>query len=66
MMRLLKNNLGIVQNLEREGLNAHILFIWTDGDREGENIGSEIYNIVQKINPRLQVKRAKFSVVQPR
>ena len=40
---------------------AKALFIWTDCDREGEHIGSEVRQAALKGNQRLQVKRARFS-----
>jgi DNA topoisomerase-3 len=40
--------------------------IWTDCDREGENIGAEVALVCQSVNPRIIVKRARFSVVQHR
>ncbi|KAK9767429.1 DNA topoisomerase [Basidiobolus ranarum] len=56
----------IVMNLEREVRGASVLMIWTDCDREGENIGSEIVEICCKVNSRIRVLRAKFSVVMRR
>ena len=58
-LKKLESNL---QNLTR---NADMLVIWTDCDREGENIGAEVAIVCQKVNRRLIVKRAKFSVVLP-
>lgn len=40
--------------------------IWTDCDREGENIGAEVTQVCRSSNPRIIVKRARFSVVQQR
>ena len=37
--------------------------IWTDGDREGENIGQEVADICLKINRNLRVLRPRFSVI---
>lgn len=37
--------------------------IWTDCDREGEHIGSEVADICRKANPRIIVKRARFSAI---
>ena len=37
------------------------MFIWTDCDREGEHIGTEIRKHAKKGNARIVVKRAKFS-----
>lgn len=39
--------------------------IWTDCDREGEHIGSEVAQVCRKANPRIRVKRAKFSAIIP-
>ncbi|PAA46937.1 hypothetical protein BOX15_Mlig014717g3 [Macrostomum lignano] len=43
--------------------SAQRLVIWTDCDREGENIGMEIVNVCMASNPRLDVYRAKFSEI---
>ncbi|KAG2134124.1 DNA topoisomerase [Suillus clintonianus] len=45
------------QILLTETHRANTLMIWTDCDREGENIGNEIVKIV--------VKRARFSAIIP-
>jgi DNA topoisomerase III len=44
-----------------EAKYARALFIWTDCDREGEHIGSEIEKAARKGNAQIQVKRARFS-----
>ena len=41
-----------------------MLYIWTDCDREGENIGAEIRDIALQKNPRLEVRRARFSNIE--
>lgn len=56
----------VKQNLITESRHATKLIIWTDCDREGENIGAEIVTVCHETNPRLQILRAKFSVIQPR
>lgn len=40
-----------------------MLIIWTDCDREGEHIGSEIVEICRAVNPRLDIYRARYSAV---
>jgi DNA topoisomerase-3 len=40
-----------------------MLIIWTDCDREGEHIGSEIVDICRASNARLDVYRARYSAV---
>ena len=52
---------GIYDNIVKEARQARGLFIWTDCDREGEHIGSEIENAARKGNAQIQVKRAKFN-----
>ena len=44
-------------------MRANVLIIWTDCDREGENIGFEVINVCKAANPRLTVFRAKFSEI---
>ncbi|XP_063877725.1 DNA topoisomerase 3-alpha-like isoform X1 [Scylla paramamosain] len=53
----------IKRTLEREARSASKLIIWTDCDREGENIGFEIIQVCQAVKPSLQVQRAKFSEI---
>ncbi|XP_030024894.2 DNA topoisomerase 3-alpha [Manduca sexta] len=49
--------------LEREVRGCHGLIIWTDCDREGENIGFEIIEVCTAVKKNLQVFRAKFSEI---
>lgn len=51
----------IKQTLEREVRSCNGLIIWTDCDREGENIGYEIIEVCRAVKPGIQVYRAKFS-----
>ena len=51
-------------NIEQQARQCNILFIWTDCDREGEHIGTEIRDIAIKANPRLEVWRARFSNIE--
>lgn len=53
----------IERTLEKEASTSQILIIWTDCDREGENIGFEVIAICCKKNPRLKVLRARFSEI---
>ncbi len=55
--------LKIKKTLEREIKWAKLLIIWTDCDREGENIGFEIIDVCKAIKPNIEVKRAKFSEI---
>jgi DNA topoisomerase-3 len=54
---------AIVDNLTVEARKAQKLMIWTDCDREGENIGAEIVKICRKSSPNIVVKRARFSAI---
>ena len=42
------------------------LIIWTDCDREGENIGFEVIDLCRQVKPNLIVFRAKFSEITRR
>ncbi|KAI9669245.1 MAG: DNA topoisomerase [Trizodia sp. TS-e1964] len=59
-----KDKLGIARNIKEQARYARALFIWTDCDREGEHIGSEVRDIAFGGNPRLEVKRARFSNIE--
>lgn len=39
------------------------MIIWTDCDREGENIGFEIIDVCRAVKPNIPVYRAKFSEI---
>lgn len=49
----------------KEAKNATHLMIWTDCDREGEHIGSEVVKVCRKANARLVVWRASFNAIIP-
>ncbi|MHA1616899.1 MAG: DNA topoisomerase [Candidatus Njordarchaeales archaeon] len=52
----------IIGILKRECRKADILIIATDFDREGENIGMQVAELIaKKVNPRIIIKRARFS-----
>ncbi|XP_077591384.1 DNA topoisomerase 3-alpha [Stigmatopora nigra] len=55
----------IKRTLEKEVRQCQALIIWTDCDREGENIGFEIIDVCKAVKPNLQVLRAKFSEITP-
>ena len=55
----------IKENLTIQSRNCRMLVIWTDCDREGENIGAEVAKICRRGNPRIRVKRARFSAIIP-
>lgn len=57
--KTIEDNLGI------EARRADMLMIWTDCDREGENIGAEVAKICRRANRNIRVKRARFSAIIP-
>ncbi|PLW57729.1 hypothetical protein PCANC_01400 [Puccinia coronata f. sp. avenae] len=56
---------GIERNLKAESRRADKLIIWTDCDREGEHIGSEIVSVCRAAKPGIIVLRARFSAIIP-
>lgn len=54
---------SIKKTLEREVRTCNTLIIWTDCDREGENIGFEVMDVCKKIKPGIRVFRARFSEI---
>ncbi|KAF8329298.1 DNA topoisomerase [Amanita rubescens] len=54
---------AIESNLVQEARRASTLMIWTDCDREGEHIGSEIVQACKKGKPNIAVSRARFSAI---
>lgn len=60
-----ENYLPIKRTLEREVRGCQVLIIWTDCDREGENIGFEVIEVCQSICPNIRLYRAKFSEITP-
>ncbi|GAA6215596.1 DNA topoisomerase 3-alpha [Lates japonicus] len=59
------NMIQIKRTLEKEARQCQALIIWTDCDREGENIGFEIIDVCKAVKPNLQLFRAKFSEITP-
>ena len=53
----------IKRTLEREARGCEKLIIWTDCDREGENIGFEVIEVCKKVRYNLDVYRANFSEI---
>ncbi|XP_076756767.1 topoisomerase 3-alpha isoform X2 [Xylocopa sonorina] len=58
-----ENSIKIKKTLEREVQKCGALIIWTDCDREGENIGFEIIQVCRVIKPNIRIHRAKFSEI---
>lgn len=54
---------AIEQNIASESRRADMLMIWTDCDREGEHIGSEIANVAKRSKRNIIIKRARFSAI---
>ncbi|XP_045477736.1 DNA topoisomerase 3-alpha isoform X2 [Harmonia axyridis] len=54
---------NIKKTLEREIRTCDGLILWTDCDREGENIGFEIIRVCKDVKSNISVYRAKFSEI---
>ena len=54
---------GIRKTLEKEIRRCNALIVWTDCDREGENIGYEVIEVCRRIKPRIDIYRARFSEI---
>lgn len=54
-------NPSIQKTIKELAERARKLIIWTDCDREGENIGYEIINIARSVNMYINISRAIFS-----
>ncbi|ODQ64850.1 prokaryotic type I DNA topoisomerase [Nadsonia fulvescens var. elongata DSM 6958] len=55
---------SVAKNILTESRRSQKLMIWTDCDREGENIGLEVMNVARQGNRGLQdtdIKRARFN-----
>jgi DNA topoisomerase-1 len=52
---------NLVNGIQTVGENADTVIIATDYDREGELIGKEACELIQEVNPDVDVKRALFS-----
>ncbi|KAL4890751.1 DNA topoisomerase III alpha [Aspergillus ambiguus] len=58
---IFEDKAAIATNIKSLAKNCKALFIWTDCDREGEHIGTEVRTQAREGNPRIIVKRARFS-----
>ncbi|KAG7209965.1 hypothetical protein KM043_011554 [Ampulex compressa] len=58
-----ENSIKIKRTLEREIRGCNALIIWTDCDREGENIGFEIIQVCKAVKSSIRVHRAIFSEI---
>ncbi|PWY73845.1 DNA topoisomerase III [Aspergillus sclerotioniger CBS 115572] len=56
-----EDKVAIAANIQEQAKRCRALFIWTDCDREGEHIGTEIRKQAKEGNARILVKRARFS-----
>lgn len=59
------NMTQIKRTLEKEARQCQALIIWTDCDREGENIGFEIIDVCKAVKANIQLFRARFSEITP-
>lgn len=51
----------IAENIRTQAKFNKYLVIWTDCDREGEHIGTEVRDQAKEGNQRIIVRRAKFN-----
>ncbi|KAJ4354968.1 DNA topoisomerase [Ascochyta clinopodiicola] len=62
------NGKPIADNIQRQARRADVLYIWTDCDREGEHIGTEIRSVATQSNQTLGraggTVRAHFSNIE--
>lgn len=58
-----KYNEDVKKTLQQESRKCAVLIIWTDCDREGENIGAEVRDVCLEAKPSLRVRRAQFSEI---
>ncbi|KAF2764694.1 prokaryotic type I DNA topoisomerase [Teratosphaeria nubilosa] len=62
------NKKAIAENIKRQAQHCDVLFIWTDCDREGENIGTEIRKVAVEGKAALGrpqgTVRARFSNIE--
>lgn len=61
--RVAEDKKAIERNLTSEARTSQMLMIWTDCDREGENIGMEVAKVCRKAKVGIRVKRARFSAI---
>ncbi|RIA93631.1 DNA topoisomerase [Glomus cerebriforme] len=60
-----ENAESIRENIFNIAHSVSHLMIWTDCDREGEKIGSDIVDICRMANSNINVSRARFSAIIP-
>lgn len=53
----------IIENLQNLSYTSDLLILWLDCDLEGEAIAKEVEEACLKANPKLEVKRARFSAL---
>lgn len=56
------DHVPVAENIKKLALRAEMVIIWTDCDREGENIAQQIESVVRSV-ARVEVKRARFSAI---
>ena len=56
---------ALARQLQQEARGAAWLYLWLDGDREGENIASEVVALCTQSNARLRLARPRFSSLVP-
>ncbi len=55
----------LVSAVKKLAKSADKIVIATDYDREGELIGADVASLIRDVNPRAEIKRARFSSLTP-
>lgn len=63
--KLTSQGRDIANNISQLSRTAAILYVWTDCDREGEHIGSEVVDVAKRVNSKIQIFRARFNNAEP-
>ena len=58
-----EEKINLLNNLKQLSKTCNKLILWLDCDREGENIAFEVVDVCKKINPNLEILRARFSAI---
>jgi DNA topoisomerase III len=60
---VVEKQMDIVKNVQRYAMQADVLILWLDCDREGEAIAFDVIDLCKQVKPNIMVKRAHFSAL---